>query len=232
MHTGYLHTDQGLRLREMRRWRKLLGGTLYPIDVLTRSHVFLLEAIADLIATDPSLASKIEVVLAGTISEGDRRIADKYPFVTLTGYVSHETSVSYILSADLLFLPMHDLAPGTRAGLVPGKAYEYLGSGRPILAAVPDGDARDLLQAAGSASLCRPADVEAMKRILREHIELWESGGTAPPPDPRVLAEYERRALTKRLAEVFDALVGVGRPESDEAQAPMEATKIAAALRP
>ena len=139
VHTGYRHTDQGLRLREMRRWRKLLGGTLYPMDVLTRSHVFLLEAIDDLIAADPSLASKIEVVLAGTISEGDRRIADQYPFVTLTGYVSHETSVSHILSADLLFLPMHDLAPGTRAGLVPGKTYEYLGSGRPILAAVPDG---------------------------------------------------------------------------------------------
>jgi glycosyltransferase involved in cell wall biosynthesis len=231
VHTGYLHTDQGLRLREMRRWRKLLGGTLCPIDVLTRSHVFLLEAIAELIAADPSLTSKIEVVLAGTISEGDRRIADKYPFVTLTGYVSHETSVSYILSADLLFLPMHDLAPGTRAGLVPGKTYEYLGSGRPILAAVPDGDARDLLQAAGSASLCRPADVDAMKRILREHINRWKSGATAPPPDPRVLAEYERRALTKRLAGVFDALIGASRLESDEAQAPVGATKTAAALR-
>ncbi len=219
VHTGYLHTDQGLRLREMRRWRKLLGGTLYPIDVLTRSHVFLLEAIADLIATDPSLASKIEVVLAGTISEGDRRIADQYPFVTLTGYVSHETSVSYILSADLLFLPMHDLAPGTRAGLVPGKTYEYLGSGRPILAAVPDGDARDLLQAAGSASVCRPADVQAMKRSLREHIELWESGERSPEPDRRVIAQYERRNLTKELAAVFDTLLGATVRESDESHA-------------
>ena len=180
VHTGYLHTDQGLRLREMRRWRKLLGGLLYPIDVLTRSHVFLLQAIEEMIATEPSLASKVEVVLAGTISDGDRRIAEKYPFVKLTGYVSHETSVSYVLSADLLFLPMHDLAPGTRAGLTPGKTYEYLGSGRPILAAVPDGDARELLTAAGSASLCRPADVEGMKRILRERIELWQSGGTPP----------------------------------------------------
>ena len=64
-----------------------------------------------------------------------------------------------------------------------------------------------------------------MKRILREHIELWESGGTAPPPDPGVLAEYERRALTKRLAGVFDALIGASGPESDEAQAPVEARR-------
>ena len=208
VHTGYLHTDQGLRLREMRRWRKLLGGTLYPIDVLTRSHVFLLQAIDELIASERTLASRIEVVLAGTLTEGDRRVAERYPFVTLTGYVSHETSVSYVLSADLLFLPMHDLPPGTRAGLVPGKTYEYLGSGRPILAAVPDGDARDLLETAGSASLCRPADVEAMKRIIRTHIGLRDSGEAVPLPDPGVIERYERRNLTRELAHLFDTLLG------------------------
>jgi len=147
-------------------------------------------------------------VLAGEISDGDRRIAEKYPYVTLTGYVSHEKSISYVLSADLLFLPMHDLPPGTRAGLVPGKTYEYLGSGRPILAAVPDGDARDLLAAAGSASLCRPADVQGLKRALQQHIELWQSGGTLPGPDPLVIAQYERRALTEQLAGVFDTVLG------------------------
>jgi len=228
VHTGYLHTDQGLRLREMRRWRKLLGGTVPEIDVLTRSHVFLLQAIDELIAAEPSLGSRIEVVLAGTISEGDRRVAERYPFVTLTGYVSHEASVSYVLSADLLFLPMHDLPPGTRAGLVPGKAYEYIGSGRPILAAVPDGDARDLLEAAGSASLCRPADIAAMKEIIRKHIELRDSGGVAPQPDATVIEHYERRNLTKELAGVFDTLLGTRRTEFDEARSP--AGRISAAL--
>ena len=124
VHTGYLHTDQGLRLREMRRWRKLLGGTLAR-STSSRARTSFCSRRSP-ISSPPirSLASKFEVVLAGTISEGDPRIADQYPFVTLTGYVSHETSVSYILSADLLFLPMHDLAPGTRAGLVPGKTYD------------------------------------------------------------------------------------------------------------
>jgi glycosyltransferase involved in cell wall biosynthesis len=231
VHTGYLHTDQGLRLRQMHRWRKLLGGTLYPLDVLTRSHVFLLQAIEELIAADPSLASRIEVVLAGPLTEGDRRVADQYPFVELTGYVSHETSVSYVLSADLLFLPMHDLAPGIRAGLVPGKTYEYLGSGRPILAAVPDGDARDLLEAAGSASLCRPADVEAMKRIIREHIERWDSGEAPPRPDPHVIGPYERRNLTKQLAGVFDKLLNVPARASDEARASVDLTPASALER-
>ena len=42
-----------------------------------------------------------------------------------------------ISSADLLFLPMHELPEGTSARIVPCKTYEYLASGRPVLAAVP-----------------------------------------------------------------------------------------------
>ena len=58
------------------------------------------------------------------------------------GYLAHDESLALVRSADLLLLPMQDLPAGTRAGLVPGKTYEYLASGRPILAAVPEGDAR------------------------------------------------------------------------------------------
>ena len=48
-------------------------------------------------------------------------------------------------SADLLFLPMHDVPPGSRVGIVPGKTYEYLAWETPILAAVPDGDIAEIL---------------------------------------------------------------------------------------
>ena len=109
-------------------------------------------------------------------------------------------------SADLLFLPMQKLAPGLRSGNVPGKTYEYLASGRPILAAVPEGDARDILSAAGNASLCRPADVTCLAAAIREQIELWRAGAQRAVPDPEVTRLYERRYLTERLAGVLDAL--------------------------
>ena len=73
-------------------------------------------------------------------------------------------------SADLLFLPMHDLPPGRAAGIVPYKTYEYLAAERPILAAVPDGDARDLLRVP-HATLCRPKDVEAMAAAIADAID-------------------------------------------------------------
>jgi glycosyltransferase involved in cell wall biosynthesis len=207
VHTGYLHAELGLRHRKTARIRELLGGSARGLDILTRSHVYLLEAIGRLIREEPSLASTIEVHLAGVLTETDRRIADRSPVVRLLGYVPHRQTVELVRSADLLFLPMHDLPPGVRASIIPGKTYEYIASGRPILAAVPDGDARDILKEAGTAHLCRPADVDAMVEIIRSQIERWSEGEEAPPPDPALLERLDYRNLARQLADVFDDVV-------------------------
>ena len=210
-HTGYLHTSDGLRLRRVRRLRRALGGMAAPVDILPRSHVYLLRAIQRLLDRSPELEPSIELVLAGVLSDIDREVADGASFVQMPGYLSHREAVALLQSSELVFLPMHDLPSGTRAGLVPGKTYEYLATRRPILAAVPDGDARDLLDEAGSAFLTRPTDTEGMERILRDQIERWRRGD--PPPEPReeVLERYERRRLTATLAELFDRVIALER---------------------
>jgi glycosyltransferase involved in cell wall biosynthesis len=208
VHTGYLHTADGLRLRKVRRLRRLLGGTFTDVDILTRSHVYLLQAIDRLLADDPSLASTLELHLAGVLTPADREAAAGSRVVRMPGYVGHSESVALVRSADLLFLPMHDLPPGVRAGLVPGKTYEYLASGRPILAAVPEGDARDLLREGGSAFIASPADVGAMAKILADQLERWRRGEPAPPARPEVVARYERPAQALQLAALFSDLLG------------------------
>lgn len=203
VHTGYLHTSQGLRLRRTRRIRRIVGGTAAPVDILTRSHVYLVEAVNRLLADDPSLESLVEAVFAGVASEADLDVAARSPVVKMIGYVPHRETVALVRSADLLFLPMHDLPDGWRAGLVPGKTYEYLAAGPPILAAVPDGDARDLLAEAGNAYLCRPDDVNAMTHIIRAQIERFRKGEAPPAAREDVVARYERRRLTEDLANLF-----------------------------
>jgi glycosyl transferase family 1 len=208
VHTGTMHTSTGLRLRKLKRVRRALGGITPHVDFLPRSHVFLLEALERLHAEDPSLTEHVEVHLAGVLTEADREMAEGSRFARLLGYRSHEETIALIRGSDLLFLPMHDLAAGERAGLVPGKAYEYIASGRPILAAVPDGDVREILGRVGTARFCRPADVDAMMAILREEILRRRAGGADPVADPAAIAPYERRALTGRLAGVVDAVLG------------------------
>ena len=208
VHPGYLHTDAGLEHRRTRWMRDLLGGTpVRGVDILPRSHVFLLEAIDRLIAREPSFRDTIEVHLAGVLSDTDKQIAGRSPVTRLRGYLPHSDTTALVKSADLLFLPMQELPAGMRAGLVPGKTYEYLAAGPPILAAVPEGDARDILAEAGNALICGPSDVGAMARLIEREIERWRSGASASRPRADVVARYERRRLTGGLARVFDSLL-------------------------
>jgi glycosyltransferase involved in cell wall biosynthesis len=170
--------------------------------------VFLLRAV-EKVAQDTDVP--IEVHLAGVVSAVDREQAEAYPFVRMPGYLDHDRTLELLRTADLLFLPMHDLPRGTRAGIVPGKTYEYLGSGRPILAAVPDGDARDLLEDAG-AILCRPADVDCLAQAIAAQLERFREGLEPDPPRPGLVARYEYRALAATLAEVFERAVDHASP--------------------
>lgn len=208
VHTGNLHTELGQGLRRRGFGRRLLGGEIPGIDPLPRSHVYLLEAIARVRRDAPSIASHIEVHLAGVLSNSDRSIVALND-IHVHGYLPHAESIRLTRSADLLFLPMHDLPAGRNATIVPGKTYEYLASGRPILAALPDGDARDLLSAASeTATVCRPTDVAAMARVIGVHCRQLLSTGRTGTSVPAVASAYESREMTARLAETFDGILG------------------------
>jgi glycosyltransferase involved in cell wall biosynthesis len=205
-HTGYLHTELGRGQRRAARLRSALGGGSRGVDIMTRSHVYLVAAVNRLLAGDPAAGERIELHLAGVTTRADEQIAASCPAVRLHGYLPHADSIALLRSSDVLFLPMQKLEGGRRAGNVPGKTYEYLASGRPILGAVPPGDARDLLERAGAVRTCEPDDVAAMELILTE---LVRGLGAAPAGgrDLDVVREYEWRRLSERVADVLRKLV-------------------------
>jgi glycosyltransferase involved in cell wall biosynthesis len=204
VHTGSLHTALGQRLRRTRTRRRVLGGTARGLDILTRSPVFLVEAIA----ADPALAGSVELHLAGELTAEDEAAVDGHAFIRARGVLAHSEAVTLMRSADLLFLPMHDLPAGVRAGLIPYKTYEYLAAGRPILAAVPDGDVRDMLVPRENASVVRPSDVHGLTAALR----LWKAAAAAAPggrvPDAQPPDNYDRAHCVARIAAVLDDAAG------------------------
>jgi glycosyltransferase involved in cell wall biosynthesis len=209
VHTGYLHTEIGLQHRRRRRMREGLRASPPGLDILTRSHVFLVDALRRLLDREPELAGKIELHLAGVLNASDQAVVEEAPFVRLHGYLTHAESIALMQTADLLFLPMQNLPPGVRATIVPGKTYEYLASRSPILAAVPDGDARDILAAAGNARLVRPDDVDGLATSVREALDAKETGEGRAAPADEVVARYEYSKLAHELADVFDRVLGL-----------------------
>jgi glycosyltransferase involved in cell wall biosynthesis len=208
VHAGYLHTNNGLELRN-RRIPRLLGGAYAGVDILTRSHTVLLQAIERWRVERPEIMGDVELVFAGNTSEQDRAVAEASStgsMMRFAGYLSHAESLQLVRTADLLFLPMHNLPRGQRCRIVPGKTYEYMASGRPILAAVPDGDARDFLDQCGTASICRPNDVPGMVRLLDRAYSAWKNKETIFHLNDTFVNQFERCNLTQALAHAFSSL--------------------------
>jgi hypothetical protein len=209
VHTGHLHLGLARRHARTRVARRILGGELVPVDVSTRSHLHLIRALERWRLEDPTIAGRVELVLAGAATAEDRSFVERSPvsaMVRLTGYLEHAASISLLRSASLLFLPMHRIPEDQRARIVPGKTYEYLAARRPILAAVPAGDAEDFVAASGRGTIVAPGDVEGilagLKLCHRNHLEC------ADPPADDDLRRFERRNLTSQLAHTLRVALG------------------------
>jgi glycosyltransferase involved in cell wall biosynthesis len=202
VHTGSLHTEFGLAQRELGAVRRALGGSVTGVNFLTRSHVYLLEALGRL---EAELRRPVELHLVGSLTAADEAaLADAPVAVRRHGFLPHAETVALIRSADLLFLPLHDVGEGRRVSIVPCKTYEYLASGKPILAAVPDGDARDLLGRSGTALISRPSDVDGLARALARELRRWRARIAAPQANAKVAEAFEYSVLTANLAAVYD----------------------------
>ncbi len=97
--------------------------------------------------------------------------------------------------------------------ITPGKIFEYLASRGPILAAVPEGPAAELVRTLGAGEVVPPEDTASIAAVLARWIA---EGPPTSRADEAALAPYARPALAARLAGLLDELV----PAAPVAQPP------------
>lgn len=168
---------------------------------------YLLEAVRGLLDEYPELREEIELVFVGAFREEDRELVRRWGLedvVEATGYLPHRQSVERLCEAHLAWL-MLGRGPFVHVW-VPGKLFEYIGAGKPILACVPEGAAADLVRSVGG-TVVPPDDVEAIRGALMAYYRKWRAGELSPLPEEAVRM-YDRRLLTGRLAGLLDALTG------------------------
>jgi len=186
--------------------RRLLGWLRYapePIDPAGRTPVHLLRAMRRLRERRSPAAADLRFVAIGQIDAALRRcVRDSGvdDLVELQDYRSHDDAIAAIRAADALFLTLHDLPPGHRSRIVPGKTYEYLAAGRPILAALPAGDARELCARSPWTLPCDPCDENGIAAQIEALHARWREGvyRTSLSSDP--FDAWERRTLCDTLA--------------------------------
>jgi len=178
------------------------------LDTAIAGPRFLLEGLALARRRDAAAAQRIRLDFIGRVHPGVRRQVDDLGLdglVSLPGAMPHDQCVRKLFQAAALFLPLFRWRDGSRMGVLPLKLYEYLATGNPVLAAVSDGDLKDTLERAGTGIFVRPDSAEdfaeALLRLRREQA----GGGIRVAPDWDYIGQFERRALTGRLAKLMDA---------------------------
>jgi glycosyltransferase involved in cell wall biosynthesis len=209
VHSGYFHAESGLVERARQRQFRLLGRTIPGVERLPRSHYYLLQALERWLKEEPGIIDDVRMHCVGVLSKSDQALIDVSPAKPLfvcSGYLSHAECLRFVRGADLLFLPMHKMPAGMKAGLVPGKTYEYMAAGRPVLATLPESDARDFLTQAGSGFFAAPGDVPDLLAALKERYAKWKTGEGGCAWNSGFVRGFERKNLTAKLADFLDGV--------------------------
>lgn len=158
------------------------------------------------LAKRPELKDRIRLCFIGKMDEYRDEIKDGLKgVVEFKDYLPHREAIKYMVNSHLLLLLLPS-KPGAETWY-PGKIFEYMASGTPVLALVPDGLAKRLIEESRTGFVVNPEDVDAISERIYELYRRWERGELTTNPDWKVIKRYERKGLTKALAEEFDRVL-------------------------
>ena len=142
---------------------------------------------------DDSVGRGVPAMIAETNLEG---------CVNVVGPRNRQETLSRMTQADLLLLLAENLTIQ-----IPGKTYEYLKAGRPILAFTSEGSLAQLIRSTGCGWSIDPADHEGIRAALQECYSQWRLGQVSHVCDQDTVARFDRRVTTGQIGKLLDEFV-------------------------
>lgn len=189
-------------LRDRSRFRITYSGAFY----VGRSPRVMLEAAKEAMSRVPDLAKHLELMFVGVLQKDYHNLIHKMGLeniVTQKGYVAHRESVGWLLASDVLWMTMSDDISA------PGKLYEYLGTGKPVIGLVPKrSQAERMLQDYGAGMVVDPEDVKGLSELIIKLYHSWQRGALPSNVDYEFVNSFDRRELTREMARQL-AMIGI-----------------------
>jgi hypothetical protein len=123
-------------------------------------------------------------------------------YAASSGYLPHREAIHQMRQADLL---VYLVRPGSFQALIPGKTFEYIASGKPVLAI---GDCIEGMQLLMQYTHFRHCGFEAIDEIRCALLAFYQEfcrGAFKPTPSPPV--EFSREWQAQRLTEILMNLI-------------------------
>jgi glycosyltransferase involved in cell wall biosynthesis len=179
-----------------------------------RSPRFILEAIKCMLQRNPIYSEKIEFIFTGNFGWDDQRkcwnrtYIDKYglsSIVNIEPTVNHKDALKRLVNTDVLLLIG---APIESDYLyIPSKTYEYLATGKPILAMVnKHGDTAKLMKKFDCGRVVDVDDIDAISKGLEELYYSVSNGKYKVNPDNFLNSEYGPKRNAEKFFGVLSSL--------------------------
>lgn len=185
--------------------KKTLKFTLSYVGMLEtlRNPVNLWNVLSELISQNPEFAFHFCLKFVGKISNSildelnHSIIKDKMVNI---GYLSHTESINEMNNSDLLLITNFNNEQSK--GIIPGKLFEYLATGKGILSLGPkNADVEKILNDTESGKHFTYHDHENLKSFLINEFEKWKNNLIANPNLKN--AKFHRKMLTKELSNTI-----------------------------
>jgi glycosyltransferase involved in cell wall biosynthesis len=176
-------------------------GTIYGSSEPTS----LVEAVQSL---PPEVKSRFRLRFIGHVEEPRFREAllQLGDMVELKGFLPQKEALAAMNETDYVLLVTHDPLN------VAAKFYDYIGSGKPILATVhPDGDVRRLLEELNAGWWAGNHDVDGIRQLFMDAAARGDSLDSLFRPDAERIARYERKVIAHDYAALLYVVAGKER---------------------
>jgi len=122
--------------------------------------------------------------------------------IQLLGFMPQKKALGYLEDTDYVLMTMTDKIS------MPGKAYEYLATGKPFLTiAAPDSEVGNFIRQTEAGYCADPDNVEEIRAMLLKAFEGKRQGLTPPAPKASVVAQYARPQLVQQFADLLNKTI-------------------------
>lgn len=156
----------------------------------------------------PSAMPELRVRLVGMVDpavfEGIRRHGLE-GIIEHLSYLEHHAAISHMMRSSVLLLVVNRVAVAD--GIIPGKLFEYVGSGRPVFCVGPaDGAAAGIVRETGAGMNFSYDDAARLSAELERHYRAWKEGHPRTGAAPARAESYSRRRQAQELATLLTSI--------------------------
>jgi len=186
------------------KMRVTYSGSFY-----TRNPKFYFNAIRNFFDKYPETLGKVEFLFLGIFTKELINLAKHLNILNslnLPGYVNHSECVKYLLASDVLFLLVS--RGENEDAAMPGKVGGYIGSRKNIIACIPDGVTKKLLEKYNAIKFIPEENSEMISKAIYDYFKLWEKNNM-PVANEEMIRMYDRKSITGELAKELNYLLDV-----------------------